>query len=72
MSGCLFFGVLFWEIVLLNKFWNFASDAKAAICGISIFHLNVIIIVIWKVIFHVTETFRCPSDSSMYRYCIIL
>ena len=48
------------------------SDAKAAIHGISMFHLNITIIVIWKVIFDVTETFRCPSGSSWSRYCIII
>ena len=48
------------------------SDAKAAIHRISIFHLNVIIIVIWMVIFDVTETLRCPLGSSWSRYCIIM
>ena len=48
------------------------SNAKAAIHGVSIFHLNIIFIVIWKVIVHVTETLRCPSGSSWSRYCPVI
>ena len=39
------------------------SDAKVAIHGINIFHFNVIIIIIWKVICHATETLGYPARS---------
>ena len=48
------------------------SDTKAAVLGISKFCLKVRSIVIWGVIFHVTETLRRPSGPSGSRYHIFL
>ena len=61
-----------WEIVLFNYFRNLVSDTKAAVLEISKFYLNVISIVIWEFIFHVTETLRRPSGLSGSHYYIFL
>ena len=39
-------------------------DTKATIHRTSVFHMDVIIVLTWKVIFHATETLRNTSGSS--------
>ena len=39
-------------------------DTKTTIHGISVFYMDVIIILMWKVISHATETMRYTSGSS--------
>ena len=67
---------LFCQVHSLGDFFklfkNVVSDTKAAVLRISKFYLNVLSIVIWEVIFHVTETLRRPSGPSACHCCIFL
>ena len=47
------------ELLFIFLEFNVWQITKAVIHGISMFHLNVILFVIWKFIFHTTDTLRC-------------